>query len=313
MTPRIPILVTVVLAAVWLPAEPSIAADSRGVIPFQGAVAVQPGQTPLDADPYPARFEIHTLPTTGTKVFEDIQSVTIRNGAFSVELGGGATPLNPSVIADNPDLWLEVAFDLDRGGVFDAAERILPRTHLGAAPLAIYAQQAGQAQTASVAAETSTIRVPAALRDASNATVGEIGGNGAYVPFLNLPTNAAPANGGAYRNNACVAWGLIGSDGSLIEGFGIQSVSFSEADFAYTVRLFNNVAVRQETSAFSVQVTSFDDQQRPEEAIYEPLTLSNTIGVSIFGLDGAVAFEDGSVAIPLVRSAFSITVFGLPN
>ena len=299
------------MAAVAIAATALTAAaqTSRQVIPFQGAVVVKPGMPPLDGAPYRA---VRDFPVghRRAKVFEDIQSVSIVNGAFAVEIGGGTTPLPSAVFAQNADLWLQVTLDLNRSSTFDQDEIIQPRTHLAAVPVAMYAERAGQAETANVAGETSLIRVPATLRDAGGNLAATVGANGAYIPAINLPSNADPARGGVYRNNVCIAWGIIDSDGNLVQGFGIRRASFDNADFTYGIELFNDVATASNTPLYSVQVTSLDNSLRPEVVVYETRNDRN-IGVVIFGLDGALAFNDGSIEIPIVRSAFSIAVFGL--
>src|SRR5688572_26815541 len=100
------------------------AATSRAVIPFQGAVAVKPGEPPLDENPYGAKFQIYNVATGGTLLFEDIQQITIRQGVFSVELGGGSSTLDSNIFRTNQDLWLQIAIDFNRSGTYAGAEFI---------------------------------------------------------------------------------------------------------------------------------------------------------------------------------------------
>ena len=294
------LILTLLIAMTGVSGPGTWAAVSRAIIPFQGAVAVKPGQPPLDGDPYGAKFEIYTAAEGGDLVFEDIQQITIRNGAFSVELGGGSTPLSADLARDHEDLWLQITLDLGRNGTYDGDELIQPRIHLGAAPVALYSTLAGRADT---------LRLPSELKDAEDQTVAEINAMGAYIPKVDNGNDRDPERGAVYRDNTCIAWGVIESDGELIDGFGIEETDFDNDDFFYEIKLYNDVVERNNGEAYSVNITSFDNQRRPELAIYEPVS-TDRLRVYIFGLDLATAQLNGDINIPRVPSAFSIQIFG---
>ena len=292
-----------IVGALMMASPRGWAASSRMIVPFQGAVAVKPGQAPLDANPYGAKFEIFTAVTEGASIFEDIQQIAIRNGAFSVELGGGVTPLTAELIRDNEDLWLEVTIDLNRNGTYDEDERIAPRIHLGAAPLALYSV---------LAAQSATVGLPTMLRNGDGETVAEINDKGAYIPKVDLGSNDDPEPGSLYRDNVCIAWGLVKSNGDLLAGFGIDEVDWDQDDLSYVIKLTNRVEELQDDNdapAYSIVVTSHDGQIRPELAIAEPID-DNDFRVHIFALDLMEVLSGGDVLIPRVQSLFSVQVFG---
>lgn len=283
----------------------AIAANSNAIIPFQGAVAVKPGQPPLDSNPLGAKFQIFNAATDGALLFEDIQQIQITNGTFSVELGGGATPLDPNLAQMHPDLWLQITIDVNRNSVYEPAETMTPRIHLGAAPFALHSQSAGRAE---VASRAESFQAPVDIFNRDNSKVAEIDNEGVYVPSRNLGTGRDPVRGGLYRDNSCIAWALIGRDGEILSGFGIRDVFFDSDFDDYTIELWNDVEFENGTPAYSVVVTSLDTVQRPELAIYEAVD-GDEFRVTIFALDSAEV-EFGELFIPRVRSPFSVQVFG---
>ncbi len=319
-------LVSVLLLG--LLALPAAAAPSRAIIPFQGAVAVKPGQPPLDGNPYGARFEIFTGGAGGARVFEDIQPVTIRDGVFSVELGGGATPLNPALARNNPDLWLQITIDTNGSGTYDPAETMQPRIHLGAAPFALHAasalnadnaqtaqnavtaQTATNAQTAQTAVSAQTaavadrIPVPNILDDDAGNPVLGLSDEGAFVPLLDAGENFDPLRGGLYRDNVCIAWAWIASDGGIIASYGLRDSDWRSSLELYELRLFNDVVGGDDFFGYSIVASSVDFAQRPEIAVVEPVD-GEYFNVTI------LAFEDDRMR--RVQSAFMVQVFGRLN
>jgi hypothetical protein len=283
------------------------AATTRQVIPFQGAVAVKPGMTPLDDQPYGGKFQIYTQASGGALLFEDIQDLTIVNGTFAVELGGGATPLGPDLPRQNADLWLQITLDLDRSGTYDGAETMTPRLHLGSALTALHSQRA------ETAAAAETLTLPATLRDGNGLPAIGLQADGALMSEKNLGDTAPPRRGALYRDSACLAWGLIdGNNATLIAGFGINTVAFDGNTYEYRIDLRNDTEMAGAEPEYTVAVAPVDFQQRAEFAIYNPISATR-IGVTIFGLDIASANNDGSLNIPRVKSNFSIMVFGRPK
>jgi hypothetical protein len=286
-----------------------LAASSRNVIPFQGAVAVKPGQAPLDLNPYGAKFEIYTGAIGGALLFEDIQQITIRNGTFSVELGGSASALDPSLARDNEDLWLQVTLDLDRSGTYTPPETIVPRIHLAAAPVALYSSLAGRADRS---ASADTLLLPTLLSDSQQRTVSELTEEGAFVSGINLGIDGDPRRGGVYRDNVCIAWGVTSLEGDLVAGFGIEEVAWDGDLLGYEIELKKDVESGDGWEAYSVTATSIDFDIRPELALCEPID-DNQFRIFIFGLDVMFVLPGGGISVPRVQSAFMVTVFGQPN
>ncbi len=284
------------LAAAMAPAAPS-----RAIIPFQGAVAVKPGMAPLDAQPYGARFEVFTAATGGERVFEDIQPVTIRNGVFAAELGSGVTPLDPAIARLHPDLWLQITLDLNRSGTYTAEEIIQPRVHLGAAPYALHAATADDANVANWAHQSGSVLVPSILLDDQGQDRLGLSDEGAFVPLLDAGQTIDPLRGGLYRDNGCIAWGVVDSEARLISGFGVAGVRWRSDLEVVEITLFNDVEEINEWPEYSVVASSIDFAQRPEFALFEPIDASR-FGITIFDL--------GSGRVERIRSAFSFIVFG---
>lgn len=313
--------------------RPTVArgATSRFVVPFQGAVAVKPGQPPIDANAYGARFQIYTAASGGTLLFQDIQNIRIRQGVFSVELGGGSTPLNPAIARNNSDLWLQIAIDLNRDGFFSGAETFLPRIHLGSSPVALFSSFSGRADSAAkadvattadrvtnlttvpnatnavTADRAKTLILPSVLKNSSGATVAQITSSGVYLPSTNLGTTAVPQRGGVYRDNQAIAWGTISASGALLVGFGIRSVTLN-IDNTYDIVLDNDVVIANSTAAYAVCLTAIDAIGNPRVLTYNPLA-TNRIRVAISAIEQLSA-PFGFVSFPHVLAPFSIIVFG---
>ena len=286
-------------------------ATTRAIVPFQGSIVVKPGQPPLDADPYPIRFRIYPTAAAGEVKHSEVQNRPIRNGVFAADLGGGGTALDPNLPFFNSDLWLELAVDTNRNTTFETGEIMAPRIHIGSSFSSLYSVNATTANSANSALAAATLTLPATLRDGSNNAVSELNTDGSFVGRKDLGHSTAPRRGGTYRDNACIAWGSISSDGAILSGFGIKTASYDSDDRKYTIELFNDVNLRNNNEELSIVVTSLDFDQRPELAIYE-LIDETSFAVTIFGFDVATV-TNGALNVPRVQSGFSVQVFGRPN
>jgi len=105
---------------------------------YQGCV-VGSGGGPVADNTYPMRFRLYGVATGGTHLWEELETgVQVANGLFSTTLGDGATAFG-TLFANNANLWLEVAIDLDRNGSYIASEVYAPRQKLAGAAWAIEA------------------------------------------------------------------------------------------------------------------------------------------------------------------------------
>jgi hypothetical protein len=327
---------------------PAWGAQATYVVPFQAAVAVKAGQPPLDANPYSVRLQLYPDAFSGGAVYSDTLPVFIRHGVLSVELGSGAVALDPNLFKNNPDLWLQVEVDFNRDTTFAADEKFDQRIHLGAAPYAMAARVALQADSATnatnaVTAQTATnatnattaqtainatnavtaqtansLKLTASLLDTGGNLVSQLSDSGGFYSLKNWG-QGAPVRGAFHRDNAPIAWGYIGADGSLLAGFGIKSSSYSSSTKSYEIELYNDVATPGSQPAYSVSACSVEFKSsdttypwRPEVIVYEPRA-ANKIGLVVFALDAAEVQTDYSVYFPRETSAFSVTVFGRPN
>lgn len=144
-------VVLLILLAHYLSGSTARAQDSIEVFSFQGAVAVKPGQTPLDDDPYDARFSIYDSATGGSLLWSENQQVTIQDGLYTAELGS-VQPLPLDLFTGGSDFWLEVAINLTRHpGEVASQDTFTPRIHLTMTPLADVANQAFASDFASEA------------------------------------------------------------------------------------------------------------------------------------------------------------------
>lgn len=115
---------------------------SQYIVPFQGAVAVKAGQSPLDASPYLARFTLYPAATGDSAVWQESKSITIHEGVYRVELGHDVL-IQSDLFTIYEDLWLEIEINLTRhAGGFNAGDRFAPRQHLASAPYAFQADAA---------------------------------------------------------------------------------------------------------------------------------------------------------------------------
>jgi hypothetical protein len=119
------------MAVVALIAMVSTAQAGPGTIGYQGSLLSARG-TPVADGPHRMLFAAYDHATEGTlRWSEEKTDVVVTNGLFSVILGEDQ-PLNP-LFKSYPNVWLEVAVDLDHSGSFEAGETYSPRQKLAGA------------------------------------------------------------------------------------------------------------------------------------------------------------------------------------
>ena len=110
-------------------------------ITYQGCV-LSADRNPVADGNYTMRFSIYTTPTGGAVPawLETDANVAVTNGLFSTTLGDGSLKFG-ALFSSYSDLWLEVAIDLNRSGIFDATETYSPRQKLAGAAWAMEAER----------------------------------------------------------------------------------------------------------------------------------------------------------------------------
>jgi parallel beta-helix repeat protein len=126
---------------------------------------------PLASGTYAMQFSLYTAASGGTAEWTETHSgdaaVTVTAGLYSAELG--LSPGFPATLfSANPNLWLEVAVDVDGNATFE--EVFAPRVKLTSAP---YAHEAKNA--AALEGQAASAFAPAThLHDAGDITTGEL-------------------------------------------------------------------------------------------------------------------------------------------
>lgn len=220
---------------------------------------------------------IYDSPTGGTPLFTESQNVTFKDGIFTVAIGGGPSGGIGANVTFDRQLWLGVTIQNFNGG-----SEITPRYILRSSPYsfrsaigdsavsafkASTATSAESAKQADMADSAKHVRVPATMihnGKTETLTILNSGGVGLHVrgaPYAmvsdgvdsvgryivvgeNAGSKNAPVAGGYYRDNAPVAWGTIGRDGSIISDFGISSVSL-QPDSSFIIIFDHELAATQ--------------------------------------------------------------------
>ena len=119
------------LVVAWV----SLASAGPNAVMYQGSVTGANG-TPIPDGNYSMRFSIFSAASGGSNVWQETDAnVVVTNGLFSATLGDG-TAFGP-LFANNDNLWLEVAIDLDKNGTYGTNETYAPRQKLAGAAWAI--------------------------------------------------------------------------------------------------------------------------------------------------------------------------------
>lgn len=115
-------------------------ADSTDTIAFQGRV-LGSGGTPVPNAVYRMSFTLFDAATDGASLWTETNfNVPVAEGLFAVQLGS-ITPFPEGLFADEPDLHLEIAVDVNNNAL-DAGDIQSPRTPLNAVPVALHAKNA---------------------------------------------------------------------------------------------------------------------------------------------------------------------------
>jgi len=173
-------------------------------ITYQGCV-VSGGGSPVADGNYTMRFSIFTVATGGSNVWQETDAnVTVTNGLFSTALGDGTA--FGALFANNANLWLEVAIDLDKNGTFAANEVYGPRQKLAGAAWAMDADTLDGKH----AADLGTIKgVTAGTGLSGGGTSGTVTLS-ANTTYLQRRVTGAAAPGQLIR--------AINSDGTVVTG-----------------------------------------------------------------------------------------------
>jgi len=127
-------MATTTARAVWLfvlASAVSTAWAGPNTITYQGCV-LRPDGSAVTNEAYRMRFRIFDAVTAGTQRWEEIDAaVPVTSGLFSATLGDGTA--FGSLFAAYPNLWLEVAIDLNKNGSFEANEVYAPRQKMAGA------------------------------------------------------------------------------------------------------------------------------------------------------------------------------------
>lgn len=126
----------VLFAGVFLLA--TVAYGGPQILGYQGTLLDDKGK-PVPDGAYDMRFEIYAVETGGTSEWNETDAATtVTNGSFSTLLGDVQSFGD---LFTSPNLWLELAVDLDDSGTFDAAEVYSPRQRMASAAWAIEADR----------------------------------------------------------------------------------------------------------------------------------------------------------------------------
>ena len=120
-----------------------IHAAGPGIITYQGSLTTPDGD-PQASGSYDMEFKLWGAASGGTMHWMELHSganaVVVMNGVFSVNLGS-ITPFPADLFSQIPDLWLEVAADIDGWG-FSAEEVYSPRIQFTTTPYAFHSDNA---------------------------------------------------------------------------------------------------------------------------------------------------------------------------
>lgn len=115
-------------------------AQTTNTIAFQGRVTAPGGGAPADGV-YRMSFTLLSAGTLGDTLWTETDfNVPVSGGLFTHQLGS-VTPFPEGLFSDAPNLFLEIAIDVNNNGL-DAGDIQAPRTPLNAVPVAMHAKDA---------------------------------------------------------------------------------------------------------------------------------------------------------------------------
>ena len=118
-------------------------AAGPGVITYQGSLTTPDGE-PQAGGSYDMEFKLWGAASGGDmhwmEAHTGVNGVVVTNGMFSLDLGG-ITPFPADLFSQAPNLWLEVAADVDGNGS-TGDEVYSPRVRFTATPYAFHSGNA---------------------------------------------------------------------------------------------------------------------------------------------------------------------------
>lgn len=115
-------------------------AQTTSTIAFQGRVTAPGGGAPADGV-YRMSFTLLSAGTLGDTLWTETDfNVPVSGGLFTHQLGS-VTPFPEGLFSDAPNLFLEIAIDVNNNGL-DVGDIQSPRTPLNAVPVAMHAKDA---------------------------------------------------------------------------------------------------------------------------------------------------------------------------
>jgi hypothetical protein len=118
----------------------SSAAQTTQVIAFQGRVSAPGGEAVADGA-YRMSFTLFDAAEDGANLWTETDFNVPVSGGIFVRALGSVEPFPAGLFADNDDLFLEIAIDVDNN-TLDPGDIQSPRTPLNAAPVALHAKDA---------------------------------------------------------------------------------------------------------------------------------------------------------------------------
>ncbi|MBC8144902.1 MAG: hypothetical protein H7X80_04900 [bacterium] len=186
-------------AFIMVMAVATAAAQVPRTISFQGRARDASGVYPNNVKQVIIR--ILDSETGGDEIFSESHNVLFTRGAFTILIGDETPGGIPDDVHFNQELWLEITID-----GFNGNSPLTPRLKFASAPSAMiseYSESAGMAD-----ALASGVTIDARFLAASDT----------------LGSAEARNPGSLFRDNAPMAWGLIGSEGDIVSDYGISSV-----------------------------------------------------------------------------------------
>jgi hypothetical protein len=264
---------------------------------------------------------MYNVATGGTPMWSEQQTVTFTNGVFTLSIGSTGGGL-PDWIPFDEEYWVGLTIQN-----FNSGLEILPRLRCQTVPYAVRSQYADTAAAFAIPAIIDVQKSGAAVVINNTQETALIANGGEYAIISQGPDssdhyfvsggeagNSAPAPGAIYRDNAPMAWGLIGSRGEMISSFGIESVTHTPNSGTYTVLLSNPAAY---ATYASVRVPSLAPIVQP--SIITDIAVP-VLAYSWFFLPQGSPNYDRTVMVYVrnaqgaqVDSGFSIIVFGRPK
>jgi len=289
-------------------------------------------------------LKLYAAATGGTVLFAETQTVTFRNGIFTVAIGGATPGAIPASVPFDSEYWLGVSV-----AGFNGGQEIAPRFQLRSSPYSLRAATADVADVADSSINAAHAEIAATVElplyvsggvaenplfEARNTAAAGTGIRAEGTTYASVSigvdstsrhfvagetagTLGTPVPGGYYRDNAPLAWGTVGANGSVIGGFGMTS-SFDTKDSTYTITLVNKV---QTSSPTGTQIPQIAVMITPGGAFPPGEDLSPVFTQWKFKRDSN-SYSSSEIIVKFTKVAqqvsssavapFSIVIFGRP-